>query len=289
MVFWRRDGKELYYLAADRGIMAVEVGAATHAKFGKPRVLFRPAAEIAPGVRPGTASVSRDGERFVIAVPRPQLRQLTVFDRQGKVVSTVGQPGFIRPAESVSRRQRARSSCGTIPRRGNVDIWTMDLASGNGTPITNDTPPENAPIWSPDGKHVAYVSTAKGYAGIYRKAADGTGEAELLFQYTPGAGMVLTDWSPDGKFLTFYTGVIVLVAGGHARNALEPKRDRLAARGLRRGPGPVLARQSIPRVPLERSRRRQRRGLRPSVRSRASRTLHRRVLPCRYPRTAPSA
>ena len=26
MVFWRRDGKELYYLAADRGIMAVEIG-----------------------------------------------------------------------------------------------------------------------------------------------------------------------------------------------------------------------------------------------------------------------
>ena len=33
----------------------------------------------------------------------------------------------------------------------------------------------------------------------------------MLFRYTPGAGMVLTDWSQDGKFLTFYTGVIVLV------------------------------------------------------------------------------
>jgi len=32
-----------------------------------------------------------------------------------------------------------------------------------------------------------------------------------LFRYTPGAGMVLTDASPDGKFLTFYTGVLVLV------------------------------------------------------------------------------
>ena len=32
-----------------------------------------------------------------------------------------------------------------------------------------------------------------------------------MFNYTPGAGMVLTDWSPDDKFMTFYTGVIVLV------------------------------------------------------------------------------
>jgi len=91
------------------------------------------------------------------------------------------------------------------------DIWTFDLATGNGTPITNDTPPENAPIWSPDGKQVAYVSTREGYAGIYRKSADGSGNEELLFRYTPGAGMVLTDWSPDGKFLTFFTGALLVV------------------------------------------------------------------------------
>src|SRR5262249_4408002 len=36
-------------------------------------------------------------------------------------------------------------------------------------------------------------------------------EEEVLFRYTPGAGMVLTDWSLDGKFLTFFTGVLNLV------------------------------------------------------------------------------
>jgi Tol biopolymer transport system component len=49
------------------------------------------------------------------------------------------------------------------------------------------------------------------YSGLYRKLADGTGPEEMLFRYTPGAGMVLTDWSPDGKFITFYTGVLLLV------------------------------------------------------------------------------
>jgi Tol biopolymer transport system component len=94
---------------------------------------------------------------------------------------------------------------------GNQDIWVYDLATGNGTAITQDTPPDNAPIWSPDGKYVAYVSTRESYSGIYRKSADGKGPEELLFRYTPGAGMVLTDWSPDGKFITFYTGVLLLV------------------------------------------------------------------------------
>ena len=49
------------------------------------------------------------------------------------------------------------------------------------------------PALSPDGKQVAYVSTREQYAGIYRKAWDGTGEEEMVFRYTPGAGMVLTD------------------------------------------------------------------------------------------------
>ena len=222
MAFWRRDGKELYYLANDRGIMAVEVGAGASPQFGKPRLLFRPAAEIIPGVAPGSASVSRDGERFVIAVPRPQVRQLTMFDRQGKAVGTVGQPGFyVQPGLSPdgTRAVVMRND----PQTGNQDIWVVELASGKGTPITNDVFPENAPIWSPDGKHVAYVSTREGLSGIYRKAADGTGDAELLFQYTPGAGMVLTDWSPDGKFVTFYTGVLVLVPVGGNQRAQDRK------------------------------------------------------------------
>ena len=222
MAFWRRDGKELVYLAADRAVMSVAVESTSPAKLGKPRVLFRPAADIAPGLAPGTTNVSRDGERFALAVPRPQLRQLTVFDRSGKSVATAGPPGsYVQPNLSPDggRAVVMRND----PRSGNQDIWVIDLATGNGTAITNDAYPDNAPIWSPDGKHVAYVSTREGLAGIYRKAADGTGAEELLFQYTPGAGMVLTDWSPDGKFITFYTGVIVLVPVGTPGDAKSRK------------------------------------------------------------------
>jgi Tol biopolymer transport system component len=222
MVFWRKDGKELYYLGADRAVMVVQVNSGASPQFGKPQVLFRPTADIAPGIGPGTASVSRDGERFVIAVPRPQLRQLTVYDRSGKALSKVGEPGFYNQANISPDGARA-VVMRVDPRTGNNDIWTVDLASGKGTPITNDNDPQNAPIWSPDGKQVAYVSTHEGISSIYRKAADGTGEAEQVFSYTPGAGMVLTDWSSDNKFMTFFTGVIVLVPIGNNQKASERK------------------------------------------------------------------
>ncbi|MBV9746871.1 MAG: PD40 domain-containing protein, partial [Acidobacteriia bacterium] len=99
----------------------------------------------------------------------------------------------------------------TDPETSNQDIWTYEVESGAGHAVTHDNWPHNAPLWSPDGKTVLYVSTRDSYSSIYRKAWDGSGEEEVLFRYTPGAGMVLTDASPDGKFATFHTGVMVLV------------------------------------------------------------------------------
>ena len=220
MTYWRRDGRELYFLAADRGIMAVPVTLSPDFEFGKPRLLYRPPDSMPLGA--GAAMISRDGERILVAVPPPQLRQLTIFDRQGKVVSTVGEPGlYVQP--NLSPDGKSVVLMRNDPKTSNQDIWIYDLATGNGTPITQDTPPENAPIWSPDGKYVAYVSTRESYAGIYRKSADGKGSEELLFRYTPGAGMILTDWSPDGRYMTFFTGVLLLVPVTTKQPALERK------------------------------------------------------------------
>ena len=220
MAFWRRDGKELYFLAADRSIMAVSVSTFPALEIGKPRLLFHPAEEIA--VAPGTSSVSRDGERFVIAVPPNRLRQLTIFDRQGKVIKTVGDPGvYGQPAFSPDATRVAVSR--NDPRTGNNDIWTFDVATGKGNPVTSDVWQDNTPIWSADGRQVAYVSTREQYSGIYRKASDGSGQEELLFRYTPGAGIGFSDWSSDGRFLTFSTGALLVVPVRPDEKALDRK------------------------------------------------------------------
>jgi len=201
-VFWRRDGKEMYYVAADRGVMAVQVSTAPTFTFGKPKLMFR----LSEAVATGTTNVSPDGQRVVIAVPHaPALPQLTVFDRQGKVLSKVGEPGRYRD-HALSPDGTRVAVMRTDPRTNNVDIWTFDVASGKGTPVTNDTSFDDSPIWSPDGSQVAYVSLRGSFSSIYRKAWDGTGNEEQLFQYTPGAFMTLTDWSADGKFLAFHSG-----------------------------------------------------------------------------------
>jgi len=220
MAFWRRDGKEINFLTPDRGILSVSLTTSPDFEFGKPKLLFR-LPETTP-VAPNTASVNRDADRFVIAVPPPQLRQLTFLDREGKAVGTIGQPGRygnVRYSPDGKRLLAVKND----PETGNNNIWVFDIATGKATPITNETQPVNAPVWSRDGKHISYVLFKDSYSSIYRKAADGTGDAELLFRYTPGAFVGLTDWSPDGKFLTFTTGVLLMVPLETKEKPLERK------------------------------------------------------------------
>jgi Tol biopolymer transport system component len=221
MVWWRRDGQELFFLGAERSVMSVQVKAGQDFEFSRPKLLFKAPDSIPVTGAPGSlGSVSRDGERVVFAVPPvPPLRQLAMFDRQGKVVSRIGQPGmYMQPAMSPDGSKVAVMR--EDPQTGFLDIWTLEVASGKATPVTSDALPENAPIWSPDGTRVAYVSTRGSYSSVYRKAATGQGAEEQLFRYTPGAGMALTDMSADGKYLTVDGGGIVLVVPLNGTDAL---------------------------------------------------------------------
>jgi len=92
-----------------------------------------------------------------------------------------------------------RSPVGTSP-----DVWLLDLARLVLTRITVDEAIDNDPIWSPDGKTLAFYSTRGGSAALYRKSASGLGDDELLLKSEAGA-MLPTDWSPDGKFLLYQT------------------------------------------------------------------------------------
>jgi len=224
MVWWRRDGKELYYIGPERSVMAVEVRAGQDFEFSKPRLLFKAPASIPATGNPGAfGSVSRNGERVVFVVPPGQpLRQLTIFDRTGKVIRKVGEPGIYNQP-SMSPDGSKIVAMRVDQQTDLTDIWTYDVASGKGTAVTSTREGENAPIWLPDGQRIAYV-TARGNvntASIYRKAATGQGTEEQLFRYTPGAGMVLTDFSADGKFLTFDGGGIILVVPLSGDDALK--------------------------------------------------------------------
>lgn len=64
---WRRDGKELYYLAADGAVMAVDINAGTKIDSGVPRELFD--TELTLNPIQDQYRVTPDGHRFLVLKP----------------------------------------------------------------------------------------------------------------------------------------------------------------------------------------------------------------------------
>lgn len=160
----------------------------------------------------------------------PFLRQLTLFDRQGRVVGTVGDPAvYDRPVLSPDGTRLAAVQGG--------DIWLFDLSKGTRTQVTFDPAPEITPVWSPDGSQLAYVSRRGNYSGVYRKAADRTGSEELLYRHTLGASLSLTDWSSDGRFLGLWSGdVLYMLPSKAGGTAAELVRESFSTFGGRLSP-----------------------------------------------------
>ena len=112
------------------------------------------------------------------------------------------------------------------------DIWLLDLTRGVRTRLTFGPTGNTLPIWSPDGKWVAYSSLRAANGGIYRKPADGTGSEELL---VPDADVTNApdDWSRDGKTLFFSPNMFTQKAEGEWAVSLDGDRKprRILAHG----------------------------------------------------------
>jgi Tol biopolymer transport system component len=217
---WRRDGKELYYLARDRSMMVADVSTSPSFSSTKARVLFKPQGAVPEIVR----TVSADGERFLVVPPPrgPQLQQLTVFDRTGKELQKIGEPGIYGQPSFSPDGARLLVVKNDI-QTAQADYWTIEIATGKQTRLTNDTFGKAAAVWSPDGKHIYYSSFRNGDFPVYRRLSDGTGSEEFVFQYTPGATLLVTDITADGKWLILDAGgyVITVPLAGDAKSRKE--------------------------------------------------------------------
>ncbi len=99
----------------------------------------------------------------------------------------------------------------TIEARG--DVWSVPAEKGITRNLTRSNgSAERSPIWSPDGRWIAYLSDATGEYEIYITQSDGRGDTKQLttdgehFRY-------LESWSPDSKHILFSdkTGAIILL------------------------------------------------------------------------------
>jgi eukaryotic-like serine/threonine-protein kinase len=128
--------------------------------------------------------------------------RLTWFDRQGSITGTVGDAGIYRTL-TISPDGKRVAVERTDPQTQNKDIWIFDVATGAGTRFTSDPGWDAFPTWSPDGSRIVFTSNRSGVYDLYEKASSGAGSEELFYRSSEGkAG---NSWSPDGRFLIYYS------------------------------------------------------------------------------------
>jgi serine/threonine protein kinase len=130
--------------------------------------------------------------------------QLTWFDRQGNVLSTVAEPGVWQTLSLSPDNTKLAFSRDV---RGNTDIWVYEFARGVTTRLTSDPGTDLSPVWNADGSRVAFMSTRQ-ERGIYQRASNGAGEEGLLLKRDRGAPTLTPTaqgWSRDGRFMLLST------------------------------------------------------------------------------------
>jgi serine/threonine protein kinase/roadblock/LC7 domain-containing protein len=139
------------------------------------------------GTSPWLATASNQG---VLAFVSGQDSDWNVIwrDRQGRNLGSAGDDTGAVVMISPDGKQLAEEDEG--------GMRLLEFGRGVSTKLILDHGGAN-PVWSPDGRYVAY----NGGGGIYRKAANGAGPEEVLLSTNLLA--FPKSWSPDGRFLIY--------------------------------------------------------------------------------------
>ena len=114
-------------------------------------------------------------------------------DRKGAASTLLAEPGsYANPRLSPDGKRLAF----TVLRDNNWDIWVYDLERSVPSRLTFDDAAESEQVWSPDGREIVFSSDKGGLDNLYRKRADGSGEAERLT--TSDSAQWASSWSRDG-------------------------------------------------------------------------------------------
>lgn len=86
------------------------------------------------------------------------------------------------------------------------DIFTVPVAGGDATRITSDPGYEQLPVWSPDGRTIAFASDRYGNMDVFTVLADGTRSKWTQLTYN-SANEIPEAFTPDGKEI-YYSAAI---------------------------------------------------------------------------------
>jgi Tol biopolymer transport system component len=149
-------------------------------------------------------------------------RQLAWFSRDGKSQGELAELGRYNQVKLSPDGKRVVTSRTELQTGNFADIWVTDLAAETSTKFTFGGGANAQPVWSPDGKFIAWVRAREKDVQIFRKSADGAGSEEELITYPERKNVNMSDWTSDGAFLIYAYGgdVFALPVTGNDRKPI---------------------------------------------------------------------
>ena len=195
------DGSYLVYMR-DATLYAQSFDESRGTVIGEPAPIVQGIGRMAAALTVPAMSVSPAGHlAYQVSPPAGESGRRAVWmNRNGEELGEVRVANigalFVLSPDEQSLVYQAQSQ---TQARGGTDIWTVDLNRGTMSRLTFGGEPPRTPIWSANGRRVAFVRTA----GVFEKDASGAGDERMLF---PGPADSLTDWSPDGRHMLITEG-----------------------------------------------------------------------------------
>lgn len=151
---------------------------------------------VSSGGRSTAGQYTLSSEGTLAYVPQAMLapeRTLVWVDRQGKETPIAAPPrAYVYPRISPDG---TRIALDVRDQEQDIQVW--DISRAILTRLTFDPGPDVGPVWSPDGRRIAFAGVGR---GVFWHAADGTGTSQPLLEekarlYAP------TTFTPDGTRL----------------------------------------------------------------------------------------
>jgi len=145
-------------------------------------------------------SSSTNGILLHASGSRTQSSEFVWIDPLGGEVPIVETKNFMTPSLSPDGKKIAYAE---LNEHVGSDIWIFDTQRKVRTRFTFfEKDAALVPVWSSDGSTIYFnAEPGSGKANIFRKAADGSGDAELLAHGVENVAYFPEDVSPDGRYL----------------------------------------------------------------------------------------
>jgi len=152
--------------------------------------------EVHPATGAAQFAISGNGTLVYLGSEGGERNRLVWVEPDGTSSIFTGEVGYFRDVRFSPDGERVAIQ----DRAGDLDVWIYGVERKDKTRLTFSPQLDEVPVWSPDGNDIVHTGwTSSSTRGLWRTAADGSDEPELLWESE--RHVHVSDWTPNGTAL----------------------------------------------------------------------------------------